>query len=66
LSGGSFDSHGFDNVGFDVGKLIVEPEGRVAADLGKEVEASVLAERVLKYWENYPGLNLSNSCNVHT
>jgi hypothetical protein len=53
LAGGGFDPHIFDNAAYQVGKLTVEPKERVAAELGKEVEALVLAAKVLQYWENY-------------
>jgi hypothetical protein len=56
LSGSAFDPHVFDNSAVQVGKLIVELKGQVAAELGLEVEALVLAGKVLEFWERYPGL----------
>ena len=48
---GAFDPRAFDPVAFDTDRLVVELRADDASELGPEVWALDLAEKVLLYWE---------------
>ena len=52
LKGSAFQPGAFQSDAFQVGRLVVELELTPATQLGPEIEAIALAERILKFWNS--------------